>query len=172
MDISKASFNFSSLIGGFSQTSAKEPAGLDFKSVMEQCAGAGCDTSKQASFSASVMNIDITAFSFESETRSYDPLREFIDALFDHITGADKTGRKNDATEQASGFGFTSGFQSVFGNSGPLIDFINATTSRLGLSAEKNLALQNIAINNQDATRTRESIDKIAAELKAAGITA
>lgn len=170
MDISKASFNFSSLVGGFSQTPVNEPGGLDFRSVMEQCAGAGCDTVKQSRFSASITNIDITAFSFESESRRMDPLREFIDALFDHITGADEKGKK-DVAGLGDTYSFTSDFQSVFGSSGPLIDFINATTANLGLSQEKNLALQNIAINNQDATRTRGSIDKIAAELKAAGIT-
>ena len=172
MDISKASFNFSSLVGGFSQSQAKETAGIDFRSIMEQCAGAGCDTTKQASFSASITNIDITSFSFESESRGYDPLREFIDALFDHITGAHRKDGKDDVAGLGDTYSFTSDFQSVFGSSGPLIDFINATTASLGLSQEKNLALQNIAINNQNATRTRESIDKIAAELKAAGITA
>lgn len=172
MDISKTSFNFSSLFVDYSQGSSKEPAGLDFKSVMEHCAGEGCDAPKQASFSASITNIDITAFSFESESRRIDPLREFIDALFDHVTGADKEGRTSTSEQAGGGFGFTSDFQSVFGSSGPLIDFINATTANLGLSKEKNLSLQQIAINNQDATRSRESIDKIAAELSAAGITA
>ena len=69
-------------------------------------------------------------------------------------------------------FAFSPAFTSVFDSSGPLIDFINQTTASLGLSAEQNLALQNIAINNQDATRSKESIDKIAQELRQAGITA
>ncbi len=170
MDITQASFSFSSLTGSYAQAAAREPA-AGFASMMSHCAGKGCDTAKSASFSASIMNIDITSFSFESQSRHLDPLREFIDALFDHITGADKNGKKSDVAG-ADTYSFTSDFQSIFGNTGPLIDFINATTSRLGLSEEKNLALQQIAINNKDATRSRESINKIGAELKAAGIYA
>ncbi len=69
-------------------------------------------------------------------------------------------------------FAFTSSFTDVFGDSGPLINFINDVTRKLGLNADQNRALQQIAVNNKDATRSPESIAKIAAELRQAGITA
>jgi hypothetical protein len=69
-------------------------------------------------------------------------------------------------------FPLSDSFEATFGSHGPLIDFINDVTVRLGLSAEQNSALQAIAVNNKDATRSPESIAKIAAELRQAGITA
>ncbi|MDX2112535.1 MAG: hypothetical protein SFW63_02195 [Alphaproteobacteria bacterium] len=69
-------------------------------------------------------------------------------------------------------FAFTSSFTDVFGDSGPLINFINDVTRKLWLNADQNRALQQIAVNNKDATRSPESIAKIAAELRQAGITA
>lgn len=66
--------------------------------------------------------------------------------------------------------GFTSEFEAVFGSTGPLPDFINRVTASLKLSPEQNLALQNIAVRNKDITKTPENVQKIAAELKAAGI--
>jgi hypothetical protein len=67
-------------------------------------------------------------------------------------------------------FPFSGEFEATFGDSGPLIDFINEVTKRLGLSAEKNLALQSIAIRNKDITKTPASVAKIGEELRAAGI--
>lgn len=67
-------------------------------------------------------------------------------------------------------FPFSADFEATFGLSGPLIDFINATTSKLGLSAEQNLALQTIAVRNKDITKSPESVAKIGEELRQAGI--
>lgn len=67
-------------------------------------------------------------------------------------------------------FPFSGEFQATFGSSGPLIDFIKVTTNRLGLSAEKNLALQTIAVRNKDTTNSPADIQKIGDELRAAGI--
>jgi hypothetical protein len=69
-------------------------------------------------------------------------------------------------------FPLSGSFEATFGSHGPLIDFINGVTVKLGLSAQQNSALQAIAVNNKDATRSPESIAKIAAELRQAGITA
>jgi len=72
------------------------------------------------------------------------------------------------ATKNA--FPFSSAFEDTFGSTGPLIDFINEVTSKLGLSAQQNQALQDIAVRHKDTTRAPADVQKIAAELKQAGI--
>lgn len=67
-------------------------------------------------------------------------------------------------------FPFSGEFEATFGKSGPLLDFINATTTRLNLNAGQNQALQTIAIRNKDITYTPANVQKIADELKQAGI--
>lgn len=95
-------------------------------------------------------------------------MNKLVNGLLDNITNT--IGNNYKASAIGSMFPFSSAFESTFGIGGPLPDFINMITAKLGLSAEKNQALQNIAINNKDATRTPESIRKIGDELKAAGI--
>ncbi len=69
-------------------------------------------------------------------------------------------------------FDFSSEFASTFGLSGPLPEFISMISKKLNLSAEQNRALQDIAVANKDATRSQESVQKIAVALQQAGITA
>ncbi len=73
---------------------------------------------------------------------------------------------------QPPAFALSSAFEATFGSSGPLPDFIDAMTKKLGLTAQQNLAFQTIAVNNKDITKTPENVQKIAAELRQAGITA
>ena len=91
---------------------------------------------------------------------------QFLDSLTRAVQG--KSGASQ--ASSSSVFPFSDTFESVFGTSGPLIDFINITTTRLHLSAEQHQALQNIAINNKDITNTPANVQKIVAELKEAGI--
>jgi hypothetical protein len=69
-----------------------------------------------------------------------------------------------------STYGFTAEFDAVFGTTGPLPDFINMVTKKLGLSAEQNRAMQEISIRNKDITKTPDNVAKIAKELEEAGI--
>lgn len=74
------------------------------------------------------------------------------------------------ASQAPAGYGFSPEFASTFGMKGPLIDYINAITAQLKLSKEQNQAFQQIAVNNKDATQSEEWVQKIAGELKEAGI--
>jgi hypothetical protein len=67
-------------------------------------------------------------------------------------------------------FDFTSDFESTFGTSGPLPTFIAMMSAKLNLTAEQNKAFQDIAVNNKDIVKTPDSVQKIADELKQAGI--
>lgn len=70
----------------------------------------------------------------------------------------------------SGGFGFSSDFTSAFGDSGPLINWINQITASLHLSREQNAALQNISIEHKDTTASAADVAQIGAELAAAGI--
>lgn len=105
-----------------------------------------------------------------ANANSYADLKDLASSFIDHIIRSlDSTLAHSDATSTPV-FPFSSEFQAVFGTSGPLLDFINITTSRLNLNADQNLALQMIAVNNKDTTATPEDIQKIAGELRQAGI--
>lgn len=94
----------------------------------------------------------------------------FIASLLSSLDAVVNAALAKNTTRNA--FPFSGEFQSTFGDSGPLIDFINATTQRLGLSASQNQSLQAIAVRNKDITNTPADVEKIAAELKQAGIVA
>lgn len=96
-------------------------------------------------------------------------VRGFIDALFDQLRRKQAAGPSSPAAS-AGQFPFSPLFEATFGLGGPLPDYISRVTQQRGLTAKQNLALQNIAINNQDATWAEESVQKIAAELRAARI--
>lgn len=127
-----------------------------------------------SNFDAMLASFDIASSSSSAKSNRVDmfgngdSLHAFIDELFEHIQRSLQ--HHSGTTGPQPKFPFSSAFQSVFGTDGPLFEFIDVTTKRLGLSAEKNLALQTIAINNKDIVKTPESVQKIAAELKAAGI--
>ncbi len=95
----------------------------------------------------------------------------FIDSLFSQLSGP-LAANPFALPAGAGTFPFSPLFEATFGLSGPLPDYITRITASLGLDATKNLALQTIAINNKDATPSNESVARIAAELKAAGIAA
>jgi hypothetical protein len=99
-------------------------------------------------------------------------LSGFIDALFENIQNSRMKAFNANSANFAPQFSFSSSFVSTFGLSGPLPNFITLMTAKLKLSATQNLALQDIAIANKDIVKTPESVQKIAAELKEAGITA
>lgn len=69
-----------------------------------------------------------------------------------------------------SGFPFSADFQSAFGTTGPLIDYINMITDKLGLSAKQNKALQDISVRHKDITGSAADVASIRAELQQAGI--
>ena len=77
---------------------------------------------------------------------------------------------ENSAASSTDSSSFSSDFQSSFGNSGPLVDFMNMITKQLHLTASQNQALQHIAVENKDATQSGASVQTIAAELTTAGI--
>lgn len=148
-------------------------AGGDFGALFAKHTCCCCDDSdakKKVYHAGSGLNIDMSVFGVNDEdAQKSDLLLRLIDELFDKIRAT--LDKKSETAAQGNyTFSFTSEFQSVFGTDGPLFNFIEATTAQLGLSAEKNLALQNIAINNKDTDRSPESVAKIAGELKAAGI--
>ena len=66
--------------------------------------------------------------------------------------------------------GNTAYFESILSNSGPLPTFLHEVDIRLHLNASKRQALRDIAAENMNATKTPESIQKIAMELQRAGI--
>jgi hypothetical protein len=90
---------------------------------------------------------------------------DFINNIISSISG-------NGADNDNSLFGFTPSFEATFGTSGPLPNFIKVISGKLKLSPTQIQAFQDIAVNNKDATKAPESVQKIARELKAAGITA
>lgn len=112
-------------------------------------------------------NFDALLFSKESN-----PLSSFIDEFLGSITGAQNTDVSAVLPQAITNntFPFSSAFESTFGLSGPLPAFITRMTAKLHLSAAQNQSFQQIAVNNKDATKTAESVAKIAAELKTAGI--
>jgi len=120
---------------------------------------------KQQNRIAAAAKFDAMLFSSESNHQFAD---DFLGNIMDAVN-IDISSIMSQALPPGA-FPFTADFTSTFGTSGPLPAFINLMSSKLGLNAAQNQAFQQIAVNNKDATRTPESIDKIAAELKAAGI--
>lgn len=70
----------------------------------------------------------------------------------------------------AAAFRFTPSFLSTFGATGPLPDYIARMSGELQLNSTQKIAFQDIAVKNKDATKTPETIQKIAEELRQAGI--
>lgn len=125
--------------------------------------------SKQGSPAAGSSPFDAILTDAHSQANIKEVASTFIENI---IRSLDNTlnNLTNPGTSATPTFPFSGEFEAVFGTSGPLLDFINTTTTKLNLSAEKNLALQTIAINNKDITYTPANVQKIAAELKQAGI--
>ncbi|MDX2074094.1 MAG: hypothetical protein SFX19_07000 [Alphaproteobacteria bacterium] len=107
---------------------------------------------------------------FSSALASSNILFELSSSLLDSILKSRKNDNSADASSLSPLFPFSSDFEATFGTSGPLPAFINEVSARLHLTAEQNQALQNIAIRNKDITKTPENVQKLSAELKAAGI--
>lgn len=127
--------------------------------------------SENKGFDALLDSIGTSKRASDRDDIAKDPLGSLIDSLLNNLT----TARSNDNTAKNASlfpakYALTDSFTSTFGSDGPLIDFINEVTSKLGLSATQNASLQQIAVNNKDATRSSESVRKIAGELKQAGI--
>jgi hypothetical protein len=95
-------------------------------------------------------------------------LNGFVDNILSNIGGNFGTEILPEVLN--SKFPFTAEFEMTFGLSGPLPAYIAVMSERLNLSAEQNLAFQQIAVDNKDITRTPENVAKIRAELKTAGI--
>jgi hypothetical protein len=173
--ITNIQFSFASLqVTGQGALNGQEPcAGFDALLSRMSCEEDKESDKKKAGYAGSMLNVDFSAFGIGGEAKSREDLiLGLIDDLFDKIRGAreGKSGGTG-ATQGNYAFPFSSAFDATFGGmGGPLYDFINETTARLGLSAEKNLALQNIAINNKDIVKTPDSVTKLAAELREAGI--
>ena len=99
--------------------------------------------------------------------------KELVGSLIDNIMRSLDEMLSSALHKKASNdnaFPLSGDFESVFGNSGPLIDFINETTSRLGLSAKQNQALQDIAVKYKDITPGSPDVQAMANDLKQAGI--
>ena len=96
---------------------------------------------------------------------------DFVTKLIDNIMNS-MSAKHSKATSDAttSDTQFSSSFTSIFGTDGPLPDFISAVTKTMHLTPAQSKALQEIAVNNKDITNTPANVQKIAAELKQAGI--
>lgn len=92
--------------------------------------------------------------------------------LVDYIMAAlESSNGARSADDAASAvFGFTASFTATFGDTGPLIDYINYITVRLNLTEGQNRAIQDICVRHKDITKTPANVAKIAAELERAGI--
>ena len=113
--------------------------------------------------------IKASSADFDALLFNSDSSLSFMNDFVDNIISSQST--DSDATLPESGkFPLSSAFTSTFGTGGPLPAWINMVTAKLKLNSSQNQAIQQIAVNNKDATRTPTSIQKIAAELKAAGI--
>ncbi len=64
----------------------------------------------------------------------------------------------------------TSDFEAILASGGPLPTFLHEVDERLHLNATQQKALQDIAEENMNVTKSPEAIRKIAAELQQAGI--
>ena len=125
--------------------------------------------SKQANPAAS-SSFDALFADASLRANSKDLAGDFIQNIMRSLENTLNNARKQNSSSENM-FSFSTEFEGVFGSSGPLLDFINLTTSRLKLNAQQNMALQNIAIHNKDVTSTPANIQKIAQELRQAGIT-
>jgi hypothetical protein len=123
-------------------------------------------------FDALLMRFEVGSASDRSPSDS-NPIYGFIEELLENIALSlnNHSGAITPQALPSKGFGFTAAFESAFGIGGPLPAFINKVTAERHLNEAQNLALQNIAIRNKDVTKTPESVQKIAMELKQAGIS-
>jgi len=101
--------------------------------------------------------------SSSSNTQSSNPLGNIFSALYGSPASSD-------SASAAGGDPFSSEFDSTFGTSGPLFDYINNVTAGLGLTPGQNSALQNIAIENKDTTGSATDIQTMENEIIAAGL--
>lgn len=133
---------------------------------------------RTGSFEALLANFDTLSTSSTHNSRAVsvlshsDPLYGFVESLLEHMTNSlnDRLGVNPQDPITLRTFNFTDAFDFTFGTRGPLPDFIRRVTKELGLSTVQNQALQTIAVQNKDITKTPENIQKIAAELQQAGI--
>ena len=123
----------------------------------------GNQATGSSAFDASLTNADSQANAKELADAFIQNIMRSLDNILNNVT------KQKSSTVNA--FPFSGDFEATFGTSGPLLDFINITTSKLNLTAKQNLALQDIAVRNKDITATPANIQKIANELKQAGIT-
>jgi hypothetical protein len=107
----------------------------------------------------------LSSFGTSTKPNPNSSFMEFSSSLLDLIVGF----QSPDSTA-AVDFPFSSNFTSTFGTSGPLPTFIAATVANLKLSPSQQLALQDIAVQNKDITKTTANVQKVAIELQAAGI--
>lgn len=157
MDIIQSSFSYSNLpIGQTTKPQKPQATGGDFDALLASF-NTGAASRTENSRATSILGAN--------------NISGFIDELLESIHGSQGNSSAADLLAGAQ-FPFSSAFESTFGLSGPLPSFITMITSKLGLNAQQNLALQAISVNNKDATKSQESIQKIAQELRAAGIYA
>jgi hypothetical protein len=114
--------------------------------------------------------IDILTADNNSPVNSSDPLSGLISGTSDMTTGSLNDMFSAIMGQGAAKFPFSDLFESTFGTGGPLPNFITLMSAKLHLTKEQNQAFQDIAIKNKDATQSEENVQKIALELKEAGI--
>ncbi|MDE3060022.1 MAG: hypothetical protein KGJ06_03320 [Pseudomonadota bacterium] len=158
-------------IAPFSTTLAScqgsQSAGGDFSAVL---AGIGSGASPAAGGTGLIGSLPgLNPLDFTDSSDSTDPLSGLLDGLIQNIQ-AMLNGTPGSGAPSSATYPFSADFQSAFGSSGPLIDYINVVTAQLHLDQTKNLALQTIALDNKDATYSADSVQKISQELTAAGI--
>lgn len=155
--------NVSSFTSSFAaaQNAPQNGAGIDFDALLNSFDTDTTKTSQSSGYASGLLG-DVNILAFAEGANSSD----FINTLIGHLQNPSDAS----PSDAASSFSFTPEFQATFGNSGPLINWINVVTGGLGLSSEQNLALQNIAIEHKDTTGSQEDIAQIATELTAAGI--
>jgi hypothetical protein len=144
----------------------QQSSNADFAALLDSFGNNDTTSSAGSSLSTGGLNMNILAFA-----ENGDSIGSLINGLIGNIqshlqmqsTGVTLPG----ATPT---FPLSADFQATFGSSGPLIDWINVVTAGLNLSADKNQALQHIAVENKDTTGSSQDVQKIAQELQAAGI--
>jgi hypothetical protein len=117
----------------------------------------------------SMVQNDSTGTSSTTSSSSNTQNTNLLSNIFSALYG-DNSGSSDATSATASTDPFSSEFDSTFGTSGPLFDYINNVTAGLGLTPGQNASLQNIAIENKDTTGSATDIQTMENELTAAGL--
>ncbi|MEQ1789780.1 MAG: hypothetical protein ABL857_04990 [Rickettsiales bacterium] len=132
------------------------------------------------------LNLSDTALNFLSDSSNIN--NQYNNSATNTLSALSYSGSVNNSQKVAGGFedmlsslissasgqdiniGNTPSFESILASAGPLPSFIHEVDVRLNLNDTQEQALKDIALANMNATKTPETIQKIAKELQLAGI--